>query len=58
MNNQNQETISTCVCCDLPAEWVDKWCQECWEAECDRTWWEMVILRGGIELNKPKYPQT
>jgi hypothetical protein len=31
-----------CIHCEEPAEWIDKYCQEHWEAECSRTWWEMV----------------
>ena len=25
------------------ATWCDEFCQECWEAHCDRTWAEEVV---------------
>jgi hypothetical protein len=31
-----------CICCTESAEWAEKWCQEHWEAECGRAWWEMI----------------
>jgi hypothetical protein len=55
--NISPETIQPqCVCCTEPAEWAQRWCQEHWEAECSRTWWEMVMGRGGIKLSDPKSP--
>lgn len=35
--------------------WPDGLCQECWEAECDRIWWDTVIaidtyLNEGVNL--------
>jgi hypothetical protein len=58
MDNQTEKTMSTCICCNLPAEWVDKWCQEHWESECDRTWWEMVLRNSRLDLPESKHHQT
>jgi len=38
-------------CHEEPAEWdfgEDAYCQMCWEAECDRTWWEMMDRIYGV----------
>ncbi len=32
-----------CGCeCSTEDLWLDTFCQECWEAECDKTWWEYI----------------
>lgn len=45
------EWMGSCVSCNRdtsgemtwPGEKDGEICQECWEAECSRSWWEMVI---------------
>lgn len=35
--------INFCKCCEKgEIEWLDYYCQKCWEAECCRAWWEMI----------------
>lgn len=29
-------------CGSEPAEWLDEYCQDCWECECSRGWWALV----------------
>jgi hypothetical protein len=28
--------------CGEPAEWLDTYCQVCWEEYCDQQWWQML----------------
>lgn len=53
MKLQDKDNLPKCHYCNEPAEWVDEYCQECWEAECSRTWWEMVMTLGGVKLARP-----
>ena len=29
-------------CNKLPIEWVDTFCQDCWESHCASEWWKLV----------------
>ena len=31
-----------CVECNNKAEWLDKYCQECWEGYCSSEWWQKI----------------
>jgi hypothetical protein len=28
--------------CGEPSEWIDEYCQMCWEKACSESWWEMI----------------
>ncbi len=56
------EQSKKCKTCGQPHDnWPAKdggdLCQMCWEAECDKSWWEMVIAfdtaRAKVSLAKP-----
>lgn len=35
--------LDPCKACGYgPIEWVDLYCQQCWEALCSREWWQMI----------------
>ena len=38
---------------EISGEIVDGGCQNCWESECDRKWWDLVIAidNGGCNVN-------
>jgi len=36
---------------DIDGEIKEGGCQMCWEAECDKSWWEMVDGFGLIGIN-------
>lgn len=40
-------TSNLCTCGKAHDGWPSKdgslLCQDCWEAECDKSWWQMVI---------------
>jgi N-acetylmuramoyl-L-alanine amidase CwlA len=40
-----------CVNCFEQAEWLDKYCQECWENHCSITFWDQ-ISKGNEKMNK------
>ena len=29
---------------EIEGEILEGGCQECWEADCDKSWWEMVVF--------------
>lgn len=58
IDNQHSIILPKCLHCDQPAEWIDEYCQEHWEAECSRTWWEMVMLLGGVSLQATRELQS
>jgi len=33
------------------------WCQDCWEAACDRSWWKLVnrLFRAGCKTHYAKF---
>jgi hypothetical protein len=33
---------NTFCACGEPTEWIDIYCQECWEQTCSDSWWEML----------------
>lgn len=33
--------MTTCKC-GKPAEWLDQYCQTCWEGLCADSWWTMI----------------
>jgi hypothetical protein len=40
---RSPELMTPCKHCGTqPIEWADEFCQDCWEAYCDREWWKMV----------------
>lgn len=50
----------TPVCtCGKPIEWIDTYCQECWEESCSNSWWEKVKLLTYkpmlIKITEPTY---
>ncbi len=36
------QMINTFCACGEPTEWIDTYCQECWEKSCSDSWWEML----------------
>lgn len=39
----NPEATQLCTHCgEAPIEWVDLWCQVCWENHCEDTYQEML----------------
>lgn len=39
----------TCKC-GRPAEWLDKYCQACWEVLSDAQWWENIATICAAQL--------
>ena len=36
-------------------DWPDYLCQICWEAECDKSWWDTVEVWGKIFEKEEQY---
>jgi hypothetical protein len=36
--------------CGKPAEWLDEYCQMCWEDYCSETWWQMMVRLEDVGL--------
>ena len=37
---------ATCKCGQPSDGWPDDMCQDCWEADCDRSWWDNLTGPG------------
>ena len=55
--------MTACHTCKRPTNDETVWlgeagrdiCQDCWEAECDRSWWAMVnAVNDAIEAKQPQ----